>query len=80
MRTNLQASLDLTGYVEQHLPPAEHPDGSPEASRSRRMEFAATVVDTIRQRVFQRVRLTCSAGECRVKKKKNQPTGLNPPW
>ena len=62
MHVDAQASLDLTGYVEQHLPQPERPDRSPEAARCRRMEFAATVVATIRQRVFERVRLTCSAG------------------
>ena len=62
MHVDAQASLDLTEYVEQHLPPPERPDRSPEAARCRRMEFAATVVATIRQRVFERVRLTCSAG------------------
>ena len=76
MHVDAQASLDLTGYVEQHLPQPEHPDRSPEASRCRRMEFAATVVATIRERVFQRVRLTCSAGEWWSQSTDTQPNNL----
>ena len=66
----MQASLDLTAYVEQRMPRSAHEqdeERSSEAYYCRRMEFAATVVSTIRERIFKRVRLTCSAGRWSVR-------------